>query len=57
MTDIIVWVSFALQVWSVYWPPYIGRGRRQYWRTSMTHWDLGFYKRTTFEREQSDIRY
>lgn len=57
MTDIVLWVSFALQVWSLRWPWYIGTRRCRYWRVSVTQWDLGFFKRTTLEREHSDTRY
>ena len=57
MTDIVLWVSFALQVWTVCWPPYTATTRRRYSRLCVTQWNLGFFKRTTLEREQSDIRY
>lgn len=57
MTDIVMWVSFALQVWTVCWPQYFGRKRRRYSRASVTQWNLGLFKRTTLESEQSDTRY
>jgi hypothetical protein len=44
----------ALQVWSTYWPLPIGQIRRNKQRVRITEWDLGFYKRTTFERVRHD---
>lgn len=57
MTDILLWVSFALQVWSVYSPFHPGTKRRQYRRNSVTVVNLGVFKRTTLESERSDTRY
>lgn len=57
MTDIITWMSFALQVWSVYRPilPSATYARRQYRRSSVSQWNLGFYTRTTKKSERIDI--
>jgi len=56
MSDIVTWVSFALQVWSAYWPLPIGQARRSKQRVRITEWNLGFFRRTTFERVRHDIR-
>jgi hypothetical protein len=56
MSDIVTWVSFALQVRSVYWPLPIGQIRRNKLRVRITQWDIGFYKRITFERVRHDTR-
>ena len=56
MTEILTWAAFALQVWSVYRPLPIGQARRKKQRLRITEWDLGFYKRITFDRVRHDTR-
>ena len=52
----LTWVSFALQVWNLYWPLPIGQMRRNKERVRLTEWNVGFYKHTTLERVRHDIR-
>jgi hypothetical protein len=56
MTDIITWMSFALQVWCVYRPRYTGKMRHRTLRMRVTRWNLGFVSRITLESDQFDIR-
>ena len=55
MSDMLTWVSFALQVWNLYWPLPIGQMRRNKERVRFTEWNVGFYKHTTLERVRHDI--
>jgi hypothetical protein len=55
MSDLLTWVSFALQVWNLYWPLPIGQMRRNKERVRLTEWNVGFYKHTTLERVRHDI--
>jgi hypothetical protein len=57
MTDIVMWVSFVLQVWTACGSPFLGQRRRRRWRASVTRWNLGFFKRSTLEIERSDTRF
>ena len=55
MTDILAWVSFVLQVWSMGWP-FTGQVRVK--RTTMgeSEINLGFYRRRVSWTQHRDTR-